>query len=155
MKDHGLKHKIPPKKVYNNWGGGTGRIKDLYSYHYTLKYKEKFMEEAEEFDKMRAGPLDRALPNSRGVTTPMSHVAAVKEYLDQATENAEREENQAAESRYMEQFDKEFRDLEKNVFGAMSEEQKSSFYARVEHDLATSAPDGSGITAKDLELDEP
>lgn len=42
MKDHGLKHEVPPKKVYYTFGGGTGRLRDLYSYHYTRKYKEYY-----------------------------------------------------------------------------------------------------------------
>ncbi|KAJ5599528.1 hypothetical protein N7450_000595 [Penicillium hetheringtonii] len=139
---------------------------------------------AEDFDKSRAGPIDGALPKSRGVTTPMSNIQAlkgflldrdtmesylevlkendisvtstnVKEYLDEAAENAKEEENQAAELRYTEQFDKEVDDLEKKVVGAMSDEEKGEFYAKVEHDVATSAQDASGITAKDLDLDGP
>ncbi|KAK5806417.1 hypothetical protein VI817_000675 [Penicillium citrinum] len=184
MKDHGLKHEVPPKKVYYTFGGGTGRLRDLYSYHYTRKYKEYYRKNAEDFDKSRAGPIDGALPKSRGVTTPMSNIQAlkgflldrdtmesylevlkendisvtstnVKEYLDEAAENAKEEENQAAELRYTEQFDKEVDDLEKKVVGAMSDEEKGEFYAKVEHDVATSAQDASGITAKDLDLDGP
>ncbi|KAL1860950.1 hypothetical protein Plec18170_001464 [Paecilomyces lecythidis] len=176
MKDHGLKHKAPPKKVYYTFGGGTGRLRDLYSYHYTRKYKEYYRRDAEDFDRQRAEPLDGA--------SPMKHVEAlrnflldrdtmesylqvleendisvtpvtVREYLDQAAENANKEENRAAELRYKEQFDEEVSDLERKVVGAMSEKEERDFYARVEHDVATSAPDASGITAKDLGLDGP
>lgn len=42
MKDHGLKHTSPPKKVYFDIGGGSGRLRDLYSYHITRRYKEYY-----------------------------------------------------------------------------------------------------------------
>lgn len=42
MKDHGTKNNGAPKKVYAKIGGGTGRVRDLYSYHITRRYKEYY-----------------------------------------------------------------------------------------------------------------
>ncbi|GCB23332.1 hypothetical protein AAWM_06217 [Aspergillus awamori] len=100
----------------------------------------------------------------------------VELYLENESEKAKKQEGTQGELRWTEAFDENVRELEKNIVRQMSDKEKNDMYEKIEQVVLHSggklsmyrqcecmslqkddlqAPDSSGITSKQLGLNEP
>ncbi|GLA19280.1 hypothetical protein AnigIFM62618_006949 [Aspergillus niger] len=100
----------------------------------------------------------------------------VELYLENESEKAKKQEETQGELRWTEAFDENVRELEKNIVRQMSDKEKNDMYEKIEQVVLHSvgklsmyrqcecmslqkddlqAPDSSGITSKQLGLNEP
>ncbi|KAL7657213.1 hypothetical protein ACMYSQ_006261 [Aspergillus niger] len=181
MKVWGSVHKESKKVVAYNLGGSGQTLEDLWSYGKALWYNNTFKKDAKEFDDLRrSGFVMAELPLSRERTSPVEHITTLKNvvelYLENASEKVNKQEETQGGLRWTEEFDENVRELEENIGREMSDKEKNDMYEKIEQMVLNSvgklsmyrqfecmslqkddlqAPDSSGITSKQLGLNEP